>query len=427
MLLRKFSKRYYFGQITAYFLACCLFFSISPSVALPGPKGKKVGHSNPHSRGAFALTQGRVNPAGITVGTGGARINGAGAMTSQGVHLAGRKVSNTGTLSSPNGYVVMATADRVFLRRPGSNVVVKLHAPYHHVTANEGPVNARGGQVVLAAGDVFSNAISNIDSLSASLTVPDPIGAKGPNPVHGGRHPNKGDGNPGGGNGNGHWGEGNRGNGVGNIWTGNQGRGVGEGMAGGRRLEPPEPPRPNIPTAVFVEAAPLHKEEKFRIGGCPVLMALAAEELGITKDNIQVYLENALANSEDIQACDTSARLVDSAAILRDTEGTGIAALTQVINEFVSTAMPISEEQMASISQTLALYRNADDKPHYAAAGQWLDALVEYVGILNTEIGWPTDESVTFVADKYVAPAIEGGDVSLVMFLQLRLEALSDS
>jgi hypothetical protein len=69
----------------------------------------------------------------------------------------------------------------------------------------------------------------------------------------------------------------------------------------------------------------------------------------------------------------------------------------------------------------------SEDKPHYAAAGQWLDALAEYFGILTTEIGWSVDEALIFVADKYVVPEIEDDDMSLVMFLQLQLEALAGS
>ncbi|MHC4459860.1 MAG: hypothetical protein ACYS30_00375 [Planctomycetota bacterium] len=41
-LLRKFSKRHYFRQITAYVLMCCMFFNTSLSVALAGPEGAQV-------------------------------------------------------------------------------------------------------------------------------------------------------------------------------------------------------------------------------------------------------------------------------------------------------------------------------------------------------------------------------------------------
>ena len=156
-------------------------------------------------------------------------------------------------------------------------------------------------------------------------------------------------------------------------------------------------------------------------------MSLVAQELGVQGDNLQIHLVNTLADTENIQPCDKYARLVISAAVLGDPEGAGLAALAKVLSEFVSPAMPISEELLASISQELKIHRNAEDKPHYTLAGQWLDALAEYFGILTTEIGWSVDESVIFVADKYVVPAIEDDDMSLVMFLQLQLEALAGS
>ena len=432
-LLRKFSKRYYFRHIIAYFLVCCIFFNTSVSVALAKSKGTHGGNphgiqgGNPHSG---------VNPAGIIIGSGGARVNGVvtnyGSNSTQSVHLIGKQVTNTGTILSPNGYVVMATGGSVFIGRPASNVVVKLHPPRHQIVRNKGTVNPASGQIVLAAGDAFSRAIANLDSLSTSLTIPDPVGAKGPNPTHGGSHANKGDGNPGGGNGKGQWGQGNKGNGVGNIWVGNQGRGVGEGMAGGRKPEPPAPP-PTPPgddngAGINIEAAPLHElrvagaeQTQFEQGNCPALMHWLAEELEIEQGSIRIYVANSFALSTDIQPCETSARLKDAAAILEDPSGTGIAALARVVNEFVATAAPPLEEQMASIAMAFA--DHADDGTHYAAAGQWIDALAEYVGILNTEMGYSPGDSAAF-ANKYVAPATEAGDVSLIAYVEASLAAL---
>jgi hypothetical protein len=156
-------------------------------------------------------------------------------------------------------------------------------------------------------------------------------------------------------------------------------------------------------------------------------MELAAAELGVPKDDIQVHIENTLADSANIQPCNSYARFVICAAVLGDPGQTGLAALDKVVGEFVSSTMPISEEMLASISQALANQRDVEDKPHYAQAGQWLDAFVEYVGILNTEIRWSVDESVVFAMEKYVAPATEGSDVTLLTFLHLQLQALTGS
>ena len=427
IILGKFSKRHYRRQITTYLLACCLFLSLLPSVAVPGPKGKALGHSNLHGNGPFPTTHGRVNPAGIVIGSGGVKINGIAAGIKPGNTSSQSGISAFGQANNP----VNPASNKVFLAQPGSNIVLILNSQTNHITGNGNKVKVTGGKnLVLAAGDNFSMAIPSIGSLSASLIVPDPIGAKGPNPTHGGSHPKKGDGNPGGGNGNGHWGDGNQGIGIGNSFTGNQGRGVGEGMAFGNKPEPPEPPDPPDPPEPpepFVGAAPLPEEPEFIIGQCPALMELVARELGVQGDNLQIHLENTLADTENIQSCDMYARLVISAAVLSDPERTCLAALAKVVSEFASPATPISEEMLASIRQELKIRRSPEDKPHYTLAGQWLDALAEYFGILTTEIGWSVDESVIFVADKYVVPAIEDDDMSLVMFLQLQLEALAGS
>ena len=59
-------------------------------------------------------------------------------------------------------------------------------------------------------------------------------------------------------------------------------------------------------------------------------------------------------------------------------------------------------------------------------AGQWLDALAEYVSILSTDLGWSLDETIALVVDKYVAPATaDDSDANLNAFIAMRLAALS--
>ncbi len=170
------------------------------------------------------------------------------------------------------------------------------------------------------------------------------------------------------------------------------------------------------------ENAPLGQLLITTIQGCPALMKWAAEELGIDERRIYIWAEIALAFDMDIQPCDACARLKDTATILRDTEGTYIAALAMAVNQFASVTTPPSEEQMASIAEAIA--RHGGDDTHYATAGQWLDALAKYVEILSTDFGWSLDEAVALVTDKYVAPAIEGGDVNLAAFIAMRLAGL---
>ncbi|MHC4889111.1 MAG: beta strand repeat-containing protein, partial [Planctomycetota bacterium] len=268
-LLRKFSKRHYFRQITAYVLMCCMFFNTSLSVALAGPEGAQVVNgqvtlqqsgynttitasdrsiinyssfdiarpeivefiqpsssasvlnrilsANPTNINGTLLANGRVffvNPAGVYIGAG-ARINvnqlvasalnisnsdfingrynfagGNGSVINTGdilaekVYLIGRHVANSGNISCPSGYVVMAAGDRVFLGEPGSDIVLEIEAtslpeltaPINSEPAvlNEGTVAAAGGTIVLAAeGDIYSQAISNVGSLSVSVETDD--------------------------------------------------------------------------------------------------------------------------------------------------------------------------------------------------------------------------------------------------------------
>jgi len=87
------------------------------------------------------------------------------------VYLIGNKVINIGAIVAPNGLLVMAAGDNVYLAQDGSNVLVELAAdPGNDVPdiRNSGNVNVSNGTIVLAAGDSFSRAISNVGILSAS-------------------------------------------------------------------------------------------------------------------------------------------------------------------------------------------------------------------------------------------------------------------
>jgi hypothetical protein len=147
-----------------------------------------------------------------------------------------------------------------------------------------------------------------------------------------------------------------------------------------------------------------------------------AKELELEGEN-QISIDNAFAYSTDIQPCDLCARLKEAAGILAEPQG--IASLAEVVNEFVAPEAPISDERMALIAAALASH--TDDGTHYAEASRWLDALVEYVGILNNEIGWPISQCVAFVVDKYGKPIEQIGDVNLIAFIHARLTGLLPS
>jgi hypothetical protein len=162
------------------------------------------------------------------------------------------------------------------------------------------------------------------------------------------------------------------------------------------------------------------EEVEFAEGGCPLLMEWLAAELGIPEETIQVYLADAFLYSTAIQPCEACARLLDAATILDDPEGTRIAALAQVVNEFVAPDAPIAPEQMASIASAMV---SPEAGTQYAAAGEWLDALAGYVGILNAEMGFSIPESVAFV-NKYLTPIAELDNASVAAYVEARVAAL---
>jgi fibronectin-binding autotransporter adhesin len=150
------------------------------------------------------------------------------------------------------------------------------------------------------------------------------------------------------------------------------------------------------------------------------LMQWLVEELG--ESNVQTYLARAYPPSlnTDLRPYKAAARLRNFATIIKDTQGEHIAALTQVVNEFIATPIPPSEEQMALIVS--ALTEQPEEGTHYAAAGQWIEALVEYTGVLSTEIGWSSEKSVAFVMSKYGSRLTESGDIRAAMFVQMYIE-----
>ncbi len=171
-----------------------------------------------------------------------------------------------------------------------------------------------------------------------------------------------------------------------------------------------------------IAAAPLPEEVEFVISGCPALIQWTAEELEIEGEMIQIWMVNAIASSRDIQPCDACASLKAAATVLQDVDGTYIAALAQVINEFASSTAPPSEEQMASIADAIA--NNTEEDNALALAGGYIDALVAYVSIVSDLGLMTTEDAITVAADKYVAPLAEGDNVGLATYVAARLTAL---
>jgi hydrogenase maturation factor HypF (carbamoyltransferase family) len=148
-----------------------------------------------------------------------------------------------------------------------------------------------------------------------------------------------------------------------------------------------------------------------------------AKELGVDEGSIQIGVANSLASSKEIQPYNRFSRLRKVAAILRDTGGVYMNALAQVISEFASSTVPPTEEQMAAIAN--AISSNAGANNQYALAGQYLDALAEYVSILR-ELGFSGDAAVQLAMNNYIQNLTEG-QTGVAAFMTARLAAMGGS
>jgi len=183
--------------------------------------------------------------------------------------------------------------------------------------------------------------------------------------------------------------------------------------------EPPPVPLPYISPVPGLDRIGKMEVE---ISGCPALTKWVAEELGVDEKIIDIWMADSLAPTKGIHPYDTYSRLRKAALILQDANGSYIAALAQVINDLASSYAPPTEEQMAEIAD--AIKRNTDEDSYYAVADEYLDALVTYVGILSTEMGFSTMQSVRIVADKYISRLNQDQNVGVAAFLTACLSAL---
>jgi hypothetical protein len=174
--------------------------------------------------------------------------------------------------------------------------------------------------------------------------------------------------------------------------------------------------------------APLDREagekaemQALGLDGCPVLLAAASTELGIPGDTIEVSMANSFALNTDIQACESCARLVNAAAILRDEDGSVMAAMNQVFNELAPANVAYTPEVAASIVTAFA--GRVNDGTQYATVIEFIDALVNYIAVLDNDMGSPVGDSVAFVIEKYGKGITESENNNMAAFIAARLES----
>jgi len=123
-----------------------------------------------------------------------------------------------------------------------------------------------------------------------------------------------------------------------------RGAGLGNGITDGRAWVLEDP---TLPVPLYTEAG--EGAERLTIGfeGCPVLVAAVSAELGVPGDTIEVSLANSFALNTDIQPCESCARLLNAATILRDEDGSRMAAMNQVFNTVAPADAPFTPEVAA--------------------------------------------------------------------------------
>jgi filamentous hemagglutinin family protein len=188
--------------------------------------------------------------------------------------------------------------------------------------------------------------------------------------------------------------------------------------------EEPQPPFSEI-VLPFIHPAPGLDEAEWKdveISGSSALAKWVAKELGVDKETLDIQVANSTASTTGIQPYEAYSNLRKAAIILKDADGSHIAALAQVISEFASNNVPPTEEQMASIAD--AIRRNTDEDSYYTVANEYLDALVTYVGVLSSEMGYSPAKAVQIVTDKYISQMTQNQNVGVAAFLAASLAAL---
>jgi filamentous hemagglutinin family protein len=87
------------------------------------------------------------------------------------VSLVGQQVGNFGSIVAPQGTVVLAAGQDVIVGERGGNVVVRIPRTIGRTQAtvtNAGEINASGGKVTMAAGDMLGAAMFNSGRIAAS-------------------------------------------------------------------------------------------------------------------------------------------------------------------------------------------------------------------------------------------------------------------
>ena len=124
-----------------------------------------------------------------------------------------------------------------------------------------------------------------------------------------------------------------------------------------------------------------------------------------------------------VQPCDACTNLREAAKILADAKGIHAAAVAQIIDEFGSSAGPMTEELAAYITNAMA--HDSGTRAHYAIAQEYFGALAEYMGVLHNDMGFSVEKAAQIVAKKYIDPLAGGGNVGVASYVAARLDSVT--
>jgi len=99
-----------------------------------------------------------------------------------------------------------------------------------------------------------------------------------------------------------------------------------------------------------------------------------------------------------------------------------MAALNQVFSELAPADAPFTPETAASIVTAFA--GRVNDGTYYATAIEYIDAFVQYVAVLDGEMGSPVGDSTAFVLDRHGDAVLAQDNANISAFVGARLEML---
>ncbi len=182
-------------------------------------------------------------------------------------------------------------------------------------------------------------------------------------------------------------------------------------------------PATTPPPPYFMPTGPDLDKTEVDVSGCPALTKWAAEEIGIEKRKMDVWIANGLALARDVQPCEACLNLRKAAKILSDPEGIYADSIGMIVDEFGSRHNPMTEELAAYITNVMSY--DVKTKEHYARAEEYFDALSDYMATLHHDMGFSPEKAARIVARKYVDPLAVNGNVGVASYVSARLESVT--